>query len=326
MLVRSRQNKSVTSGSLLIDLTYRGHNGGHIFFILSLSPYFCTLFRFLSNSTPIIGKTRNRRYSAWCMRNSSWWRIISSNRSLAFMIRHALFFVLNLDYSTSTGRTSKFDLTRHQVQYRSISCSSILGHEHFTGYLLIAADPYSDVFLYLIGLAPVMVNTHSSSFEHIGYSYTVADRRVSPVVYRLHPYVDSPPICWKNEDEQTSPVTYREILKVLAKTTEERSCNAHGISSILLEHILKPYWHSSVRAYNQSLTTTWIMPSKWKDARITVRAKKDYIGIPTATRPILLLDFFLKVMELLFFYRFPVVLNNRGILPDSQSSFRRKHT
>ena len=86
----------------------------------------------------------------------------------------------------------------------------------------------------------------------------------------------------------------------------------------------KPYWHLLVRLYNHSLATTF-MPSKWKDVRMIVLAKKDSIYIPAATWPISLLDSFLKVLERLFLDRFLVVLNNRGILPDSQSGFRPKH-
>jgi len=56
-----------------------------------------------------------------------------------------------------------------------------------------------------------------------------------------------------------------------------------------------------------------------------VLAKKDSICIPEQTRPISLLDSFLKVQERLFLNRFLEVLKDLGILPDSQSGFRAGH-
>ena len=43
------------------------------------------------------------------------------------------------------------------------------------------------------------------------------------------------------------------------------------------------------------------------------------------TRPISLLDSFLKVQERLFLNRFLQMLKNRDILPDNQSGFRANH-
>jgi hypothetical protein len=54
----------------------------------------------------------------------------------------------------------------------------------------------------------------------------------------------------------------------------------------------------------------------------SVLAKKDSICAPDQTRPISLLDSFLKVQERLFLNRFLQVLKDRGILPDNQSGFR----
>ncbi|CAF1498057.1 unnamed protein product [Didymodactylos carnosus] len=67
------------------------------------------------------------------------------------------------------------------------------------------------------------------------------------------------------------------------------------------------------------------MPKKFKDVRIVLLAKKNAICSPEETRPISLLDSFLKVQERLFLDRFLQVLKNRGILPDSQSGFRANH-
>ena len=54
-------------------------------------------------------------------------------------------------------------------------------------------------------------------------------------------------------------------------------------------------------------------------------AKKAALCAPDQTRPISLIDSFLKVQERLFLNRFLEVLVNRGILPDTQSGFRAGH-
>ena len=51
-------------------------------------------------------------------------------------------------------------------------------------------------------------------------------------------------------------------------------------------------------------------------------AEKDSIFAIGDTRPILLLDIFLKIWERLFLVRFQQVLANRGIFGASQSGFR----
>lgn len=51
-------------------------------------------------------------------------------------------------------------------------------------------------------------------------------------------------------------------------------------------------------------------------------AKKEAICSPSSTRPISLIDSFLKVGERLFLSRFRDVLFRRGLLPDNQSGFR----
>ena len=54
-------------------------------------------------------------------------------------------------------------------------------------------------------------------------------------------------------------------------------------------------------------------------------AKKDAICTPDLTRPISLLDSFLKVQERLHLNRFIQVLKDRTILPDTQSGFQSGH-
>jgi hypothetical protein len=76
--------------------------------------------------------------------------------------------------------------------------------------------------------------------------------------------------------------------------------------------------------YNHSFATCYL-PSKFKDVRMVLLAKKNPICLSEQTRPISLLDSFLKVQERLFLTRFRQVLCNRGILPDNQSGFRPGH-
>ena len=66
------------------------------------------------------------------------------------------------------------------------------------------------------------------------------------------------------------------------------------------------------------------MPSRWKDSRMLLLAKGDSICTPNQTRPISLLDAFLKIDEKLFLSRFSKVIERRGLLPDTQSGFRPK--
>ena len=56
-----------------------------------------------------------------------------------------------------------------------------------------------------------------------------------------------------------------------------------------------------------------------------ILAKKNAFCTPTQTRPISLLDSFLKVQERLFLNRFVQVLKDSGFVPDNQSHFRAEH-
>jgi hypothetical protein len=71
--------------------------------------------------------------------------------------------------------------------------------------------------------------------------------------------------------------------------------------------------------------STCLLPKRSKDVRMILLAKKEAIYTPDQTRPISLLDSFLKVQERLFLNRFIQVLKDRGILPDNQSGFRGGH-
>jgi len=81
------------------------------------------------------------------------------------------------------------------------------------------------------------------------------------------------------------------------------------------------YWCLLLKTLNLSFSEARL-PSAWKDMRMLLLAKKEAICPPSATRPISLLDIFLKIDEKLFLTRFRNILNNRGLLPDTQSGFR----
>jgi hypothetical protein len=111
---------------------------------------------------------------------------------------------------------------------------------------------------------------------------------------------------------------------ILATRKKKRSCDVHGLSPFLLDQIPRHFWHLLVGLYNHSFTTCFF-PKKFKEVRMILLAKKEAICPPDQTRPISLLDSFLKVQEKLFLNRFQQVLKDRGILPDNQSGFRPGH-
>ncbi|CAF4597479.1 unnamed protein product, partial [Rotaria sp. Silwood2] len=143
----------------------------------------------------------------------------------------------------------------------------------------------------------------------------------APVVMRPHPYIDAPPIMWDNASDPIPMVTYPEIINILNSRKKKRSLDIHGLSPLILEKIPRNYWHLLAQLYNYSFTESSI-PKKFKEVRMVLLAKKNAVCTPDQTRPISLLDSFLKVQERLFLTRFMQVLKNRGILPDNQSGFR----
>jgi hypothetical protein len=160
-----------------------------------------------------------------------------------------------------------------------------------------------------------MANTAAEYYERLF---------AAPEVIRPHPYIDIPAPHWDNAHDLIPNVTYPEVLKVLATRKKKRSCDIHGLSSFMLEQIPRHYWHILVHLYNHSFATCFL-PKKFKEVRMVLLAKKDAICPTDQTRPISLLDSFLKVQERLFLNRFLQVLKDRGILPDNQSGFRAGH-
>ncbi|CAF4591552.1 unnamed protein product [Rotaria socialis] len=143
----------------------------------------------------------------------------------------------------------------------------------------------------------------------------------APVVMRPHPYVDAPPVQWKNAAEPIPMVTYPEIVNILRSKKKEKCLDIHELSPFILDKIPQNYWHLLVQLYHCSFTEGYIL-KKFKEVRMIFLAKKNAVCSPDQTRSISLLDSFLKVQEKLFHNRFLKILNDHGILPDNQSGFR----
>ncbi|CAM4862183.1 unnamed protein product [Rotaria socialis] len=143
----------------------------------------------------------------------------------------------------------------------------------------------------------------------------------APVVIRPHPYVDAPPVQWKNAAEPIPMVTYPEIVNILRSKKKEKCLDIHELSPFILDKIPQNYWHLLVQLYHCSFTEGYIL-KKFKEVRMIFLAKKNAVCSPDQTRSISLLDSFLKVQEKLFHNRFLKILNDHGILPDNQSGFR----
>lgn len=147
---------------------------------------------------------------------------------------------------------------------------------------------------------------------------------VEPEVMRPHPYIDGPSIRWENAEEEIPVATYPEVINLLRTRKKKQSLDIHGLSPFILDKIPRNYWHMLLHFFNDSFAKGYIC-NKLKEVRMILLAKKDALCIPEQTRPISLLDSFLKVQERLFLNRFLKVLNDRGILPDNQSGFRAGH-
>lgn len=119
-------------------------------------------------------------------------------------------------------------------------------------------------------------------------------------------------------------IHYGEEKLSAGKRKKKQSLDIHGLSPFILEQIPKNYWHHFVQMFNYSFENAYI-PKKLKEVRMILLAKKEAICSPDQTRPISLLDSFLKVQEKLFLSRFLQVLKKRGIQSDNQYGFREGH-
>ncbi|CAM2714927.1 unnamed protein product [Rotaria socialis] len=140
-------------------------------------------------------------------------------------------------------------------------------------------------------------------------------------IIRPHPYTDAPCSIEENDNDTIPEVETLELIDIVRQRSKKRSCDAHGISNFMFQFLPSSYWSLLKKLYNWSFSTA-ITPSAWNDVRMLLLAKKDPICTPSLTRPISLLDVFLKINEKAFLTRFQNIINNKGLLPDTQSGFR----
>ena len=140
-------------------------------------------------------------------------------------------------------------------------------------------------------------------------------------IVKPHPYTDSPVMDFGNSHELIPEIEIDELIQVVQLKRKKKSLDAHGLSSFMFDFLDLSHWSPLLKLYNHSFQTA-ILPSAWKDTRMILLAKKESICLPSATRPISLIDSFLKIGEKLFLSRFRDVLSRRGLLPDQQSGFR----
>ncbi|CAF3062969.1 unnamed protein product [Rotaria sp. Silwood2] len=195
------------------------------------------------------------------------------------------------------GETSRLFWSKTKRHFRQVSSS-------LRGFLSPGGEIIKD--------SQIMANMAADHYERLFEA---------PVVIRPHPYVDAPPVQWENAADHIPKVTYPEILNILRSRKKKQSLDIHGLSPFILDKIPQNYWHLLVQLYNYSFTEGYIL-KKFKEVRMILLAKKNAVCSPDQTRPISLLDSFLKVQEKLFHNRFLKILNDRGILPDNQSGFR----
>ncbi|CAF1213925.1 unnamed protein product [Rotaria sordida] len=115
-------------------------------------------------------------------------------------------------------------------------------------------------------------------------------------IVRPHPYTDSPPIEYDNNNEFILEVTLDELINTVLAKKEKKSLDAHGISNYMFNFLDLNYWSLLLKLYNHSFQKS-VLPSAWKDTQMILLAKKDSICPPSLTRPISLLDSFQKIVR-----------------------------
>jgi hypothetical protein len=138
-----------------------------------------------------------------------------------------------------------------------------------------------------------------------------------------HPYTDSPFADFDNSDELIPDVTMDELMYTVQAKRKKKSLDASGLCNFMFNFLDHSHWSLFLKLYNRSFQSA-ILPTAWRSTRMLLLAKKENICSPSLTRPISLIDTFLKVGERLFLSLFRDILSRRGLLPDNQSDFREK--
>ena len=126
-------------------------------------------------------------------------------------------------------------------------------------------------------------------------------------IVKPHPYTDSPPVDYENIEESVPKVTFDKLIYTVQTKRKKKSLDAHGISNFMFNFLDQRHWSLFLNLFNQSFKTAFL-PKAWKDTRMILLAKKESICLPSLTRPISLIDSFLKVSERLFLSRYRGVL------------------
>ena len=95
-------------------------------------------------------------------------------------------------------------------------------------------------------------------------------------VYRPHPYVDGPNVTWDNFEEKISPITFPELLKVVAEVKKKQSTDAHGIFPYMLKFLPNNYFLPILKIFNESFAK-FSGSSYRKQMKMELLAKKNAI-------------------------------------------------
>ena len=113
-------------------------------------------------------------------------------------------------------------------------------------------------------------------------------------IVKPHPYTDSPLVDFDNVNELIPEVKIDELMYIVQSRRKKKSLDAHGLNSFMFDYIDPSYWSLFVKLYNKSFQSA-ILPTAGKDTRMILLAKKEAICLPSTTRPISLIDSFLKI-------------------------------
>ncbi|CAF5093035.1 unnamed protein product, partial [Rotaria magnacalcarata] len=131
-------------------------------------------------------------------------------------------------------------------------------------------------------------NTTSDHTPIISVIPTKIKNKIKP-----HPYTDSPLVDYDNVEELIPEVKLNELILTVRTKRKKKSLDAHGISNFMFNFLEQDHWSLLLKLFNHSFQTS-IMPRAWKDTRMVLLAKKEPICSPSLTRPISLIDSFLK--------------------------------
>lgn len=129
---------------------------------------------------------------------------------------------------------------------------------------------------------------------------------------------DGPRVIWINVNKRIPPITLKELSRAVNKVTRKQSTDAQEVSLMMLSFLPQIYLSSIWNIFKKSVELG-TGPLLWKAAKMKLLSKKEAICRMKDTRSISPLDIFLKLLERPFLSRLMKLVQNRGILHDSQS-------